>query len=315
MSRPSSVERLGRLLADRAVGGRPRRAQDRRGLRRFGVSEPDLLADLKLIFLCGVYPFTPDALIEVDIDGGRVWIRFADWFRRPLRLTPPEGLALVAAARALLSVPGQGGTGADSALNSAVAKLEMVLGAGGDEALDIELGEASAEVLGVLGRACAQGRKVRVGYYSFGRDETGERVVRPWRLFSSEGQWYLLAWCESVGDKRLFRVDRVRSATALEGRFEPPAAVSSPPLLRGEPAGSARRPGPPPARSLDSRALPERGRRGHGRRARRVRLRVSSRAWLERLLLRAGTDATVVSGADGVAAVGSQAHSWPSTGM
>ena len=69
-----------------------------------------------------------------------MWIRFADWFRRPLRLTPPEGLALVAAARALLSVPGQGGTGADSALNSAVAKLEMVLGAGGDEALDIELG-------------------------------------------------------------------------------------------------------------------------------------------------------------------------------
>ncbi len=32
----------------------------------------------------------------------------------------------------------------------------------------------------------------------------------------------------------------------------------------------------------------------------RVRLRASSRAWLERLLLRAGPDATVVSGADGV---------------
>ena len=34
----------------------------------------------------------------------------------------------------------------------------------------------------------------------------------------------------------------------------------------------------------------------------RARLRVSSKAWLERLLLRAGPSASVVSGADGVAA-------------
>ena len=32
----------------------------------------------------------------------------------------------------------------------------------------------------------------------------------------------------------------------------------------------------------------------------RVRIRVSSKAWLERLLLRAGPEATVVSGAKGV---------------
>ena len=56
--------------------------------------------------MCGVYPYTPDALIEVDLDGGRVWVHFADWFRRPLRLNAPEGLALVAAARAILGMPG-----------------------------------------------------------------------------------------------------------------------------------------------------------------------------------------------------------------
>ena len=105
MSRPSSAERLERLLAivPWVV------AQDgptvSETCARFGISERDLIADLNLLFMCGVYPYTPDSLIEVDIDGGRVWVRFADWFRRPLRLTPPEGLALVAAARALLGVP------------------------------------------------------------------------------------------------------------------------------------------------------------------------------------------------------------------
>jgi hypothetical protein len=142
--------------------------------QRFDISERELLADLNMLFMCGVYPYTPDSLIEVDLDGGRVWVRFADWFRRPLRLTPPEGLALVAAARAMLGVPGtahwgpaneEGWPVADdvedlaglpggrtsvassdsrdepSALASAVAKLEMVLGAGGDEGLDIASGD------------------------------------------------------------------------------------------------------------------------------------------------------------------------------
>ena len=108
MSRPGAAERLSRLLAivPWIV------AQDGPTVadicERFGVSERDLIADLNLLFMCGVYPYTPDTLIEVDIDGGRVWVRFADWFKRPLRLTPPEGLALMAAARAILGVPQPG---------------------------------------------------------------------------------------------------------------------------------------------------------------------------------------------------------------
>ncbi len=166
-------------------------------------------------------------------------MRFADWFRRPLRLTPPEGLALVAAARALLGVPGAGqrtGSTEDrGALASAVSKLEMVLGAGGEEALEVELGAASAEVLRTFQQAGSEQRKVRVDYYSFGRDEVGERVVRPWRLFSSGGHWYLLAWCEKVADKRLFRVDRVRSATLLDEQFEPPEDLGPVAVYEGKP--------------------------------------------------------------------------------
>jgi proteasome accessory factor C len=73
---------------------------------RFGVEEAELLADLELLLYCGVHPFTPDTLIEVDLVDGRVWLRFADYFRRPLRLSAPEGLALLGAGAALLAVPG-----------------------------------------------------------------------------------------------------------------------------------------------------------------------------------------------------------------
>ena len=58
---------------------------------RFGCTEQELVEDLDLLFLCGLYPYTPDVLIETDIADGRVWIRYAEYFSRPLRLTPDEG--------------------------------------------------------------------------------------------------------------------------------------------------------------------------------------------------------------------------------
>jgi proteasome accessory factor C len=330
MSRPNSAQRLNRLLAmvPWVV------AQDGPTLdevcRRFDVSEKELLADLNLLFMCGVYPFTPDALIEVDVDDGRVWVRCAEWFRRPLRLTPPEGLALVAAARAMLGITtsendeekdegaaggrADGGAGSAAptaaggtdglrprALARAAAKLESVLGTGGQEAVDVELGQASPDVMSTLQQAVREARKVRLDYYSFGRDETGERVVQPWRLFSSEGNWYLLAWCENVDGKRLFRVDRARGAQLLDDHFQAPPEVGAVPTYEASPED--------PVVVLDlspaARWVAERYPHEHvddlGQGHLRVRLRVSSRPWLERLLLRAGPDVTVVSGAEGVA--------------
>jgi proteasome accessory factor C len=306
VSRPSSLERLSRLLAlvPWVI------AQDgplvREVCRRFAMSERELVADLDLLFMCGVYPYTPDALIEVDIHDGRVWVRFADWFRRPLRLTAPEALALVAAGRAMLGAPaGAGGEalsgGGGKALASALSKLELLLGSGGEEGLDVQLGEASAEVLATLQQAARERRRVLVDYYSFGRDESGDRVVQPWRLFSAEGHWYMYAWCEKAQDKRLFRVDRTRSAALAEGHFEVPGSTGPVPTYEARPEDPVveLELGPGAAWVAERYPVESRAVRPDGRAL--VRLRASSTAWLERLLLRAGPEARVVSGAEGVA--------------
>ena len=48
--------------------------------------------------MCGLPPYTADRLIDVwVIDDGAVEIRLAEYFERPLRLTPAEGVALLAA--------------------------------------------------------------------------------------------------------------------------------------------------------------------------------------------------------------------------
>jgi proteasome accessory factor C len=299
MSRPPAQERLGRLLAIVPwVAARDGPPIDE-VCRRFQVTEPELLADLELLFLCGVYPFTPDVLIEVDIADGRVWIRFADYFRRPLRLTPPEGLALMGAGAALLGVPG---ADPDGALARALAKLETVLGVGAEDVVDVALGTVAPALLDDVRSAIGERRRLELDYYSFGRDDRTTRVVEPWRVFNAHGQWYLAGWCRQAGAERLFRVDRISRATVLEETFEPPVRPPDPRLFHATDTD--------PVVVLDVAAgarwvaeqYPNEGVEERPEGALRVRLRVSERAWLERVLLRAGPDVTVVEGEPGLAA-------------
>lgn len=296
MSKAPAEERLARLLSIVpwvAAHDGPRLAEVS---QRFGVPEHELLADLELLFLCGVYPFTPDTLIEVDVADGRVWIRFADYFRRPLRLTPPEGLALVSAGSALLAVPG---ADANGALARALAKVETVLGVGAGDAVDVELDPTSPDVLRELQAASADNQQVEIDYYSFGRDGRSCRVVDPWRVFNAQGHWYVAGFCHRVGGERLFRVDRIRRATRREQPFSRPRPPAGPPAVFAPDPSY-----PLVVLELDRPAhwiaeqYPNEGVTRLGDQRLRVRLRVAERAWLERLLLRAGPAATVVAETD-----------------
>ncbi|HWE57667.1 MAG TPA: WYL domain-containing protein [Acidimicrobiales bacterium] len=296
MSREGADARLGRLLAIVPWIAAHDGPSLEEVARRFGVAEKDLVADLNLLFMCGVYPFTPDVLIDVDIADGRVWIRMADYFRRPLRLNAQEALALLAAGRTLLAFPD---ADRDGPLATALEKLDTVLGLASGDALGVELASVDADLLGLLRAAAEHGEKVRIGYYSFGRDQRGVRVVQPWRVFNSGGEWYLEAWCESARGERHFRVDRIDSSERTGERFEPPAAAGHrPPPVVFHPQPDDPRwvlDLRPPAHWI-AEQYPNESVEQVGDGVLRVTLRSSHSAWLERLLLRAGPDARVVDG-------------------
>jgi proteasome accessory factor C len=168
--------------------------------------------------------------------------------------------------------------------------------------VEVELGEASPQLLADVRRAAADHHQVDVEYYSYGRDEWTRRTIDPHRVFASAGQWYVAAWCHRVEDDRLFRIDRMRSAAVLDATFdprpEPPAAVVfSPrpedPVVTLDLAPSARW-------VLETYPYESVKEMAKGRA--RVQLRVSEQGWLERLLLRLGPEAKVVRGDSDVAA-------------
>lgn len=265
---------------------------------RFGCTQAELVADLELLFLCGLHPYTPDVLIDVDIADGRVWIRYAEYFARPLRLTPAEGLALLAAGRTVLATSGGDDEGP---LARGLAKLAAAMGVDAGEAVEIELGPVAEDLLSTLHNAAGARRQVEIDYYSFGRDERARRVIDPYAVFSAAGQWYVSGWCHRVDDERLFRVDRIASATLLDSSFTPP---------KNTPDLAAYRPGAedprvtlelePSARWVAEQYPMEKVEEVDGGRL-RVTLVASQPAWLERLLLRLGPRATVVGGDGGVA--------------
>jgi proteasome accessory factor C len=261
---------------------------------RFEVSERELERDLELLPMCGLPPYTADRLIDVSVVDGGVEIRLAEYFERPLRLTPAEGLALLAAGRALLSVPGSDD---DGPLATALGKLDDALGAPGSLAVDV----GASDHLERLQHAATADERVEIDYYSFARDEMTTRVIDPWRVFHAFGTWYVAAWCHRAVGERLFRVDRVRAVRATGEHFDP--------ATRGD---EQRRdlvyhPSPEdprvelrlaPAAEWVVESHPHESARRRRDGSWDVVLAVSEPAWLERLLLTLGPDATVVAPAE-----------------
>ena len=191
--------------------------------RLFGVSRKDLLSDFNLLFLSGLPPYGPGDLIEVDVDEeGRVWVDMADYFARPLRLTRSEALALYLRGKELLGAPGLAEA---AALESSLRKLEERLGpdtlAGVAGRVEATSASGPSDSLERLRQAAADHERVEIEYYAASRDEISSRRIDPEEVFSAIGNWYVVAWDDGADDERMFRVDRVKDVRTTGERFEP----------------------------------------------------------------------------------------------
>jgi proteasome accessory factor C len=185
---------------------------------RFDITRSELQQDLELLTLyVGVPPYSPERLFHVTIEGGRVFAHLTPALDRPLRLSPDEAVALVVAGQALADVPGAESEGA---LARALAKVAALLGVDPADAVDIDLGTASVPALGTLRAAVAAGRQVEIEHVS----ATGERRTRtvdPWQVVHEGAAWYLVGHDHLRREPRWFRVDRIVTASMLEGRARP----------------------------------------------------------------------------------------------
>jgi proteasome accessory factor C len=189
--------------------------------REFDVTEAQLRKDLELLWMCGLPGYGPGDLIDIDWHGDRVTLSNAEEIARPLRLTPEEALALIAALRVLSDVPG---IVERSAIDRALAKLEAAAGAAAtvDRVVAVPSPSVDAAIVTTVTDALARGRRLRLRYWVPARDDATDRDVDPIRLFTADGNAYLAGWCYRAEDLRTFRLDRVLEAQVLDHAIDVP---------------------------------------------------------------------------------------------
>jgi proteasome accessory factor BC len=149
--------------------------------------------------------------IEVDPEP------YGDNFARPARLLPLEAKALVAAIDLI------GEHLPEGSLASARQKIVDALGQDpAVEGLQITTAKGDdSEIARVVSKAIAEHRLLAIEHYKEEVDEFTERRVEPYKLMNGQEGWYVHAWDPEKDDTRSFRLDRIRSATALDETFEP----------------------------------------------------------------------------------------------
>ncbi len=277
---------------------------------RFGMTGTELADDLDVLGYCGLPGYGGGDLVETSIVGDRVTVRLADFFRRPVRLSVREGLALLLAGRALADLEG---LDESEALRRAVRRLETSLGAA--PGLAIAVDAPGTELLPALRGAVADRRVVALRYRG-SSGQTSDREVEPWALVGAGGAWYLQGWCRQARGPRDFRLDRVVRAEVTAADAGPhPAERPSPPVYVPAPGDAE------VVLDLDPPAwwLPERlvvdavedlpPVAGRPAAVRRVRLRTRSLGWLAAQVLSLAPSVRVVGPAelaDRVAALAEQ---------
>lgn len=191
-----------------------------------GVPAEEVERLVGVLMMCGVPPYSPDVLVDIEVDADTVAMRPgpADALRDPSCLTLAEAQALHAA----LSVLGrQLGADERAALASLLDKVESAIGLASDPAQVERLvrclpGPEDPDILGALRSAIVERRRVRIEHHSASLGRPVRRTVDPYRILDHGGVWYLLGMDERSGEQRFFRVDRISRVDGTGESFEPP---------------------------------------------------------------------------------------------
>jgi proteasome accessory factor C len=183
-------------------------------VERFGYANTaELIKDLHLVFMTGLPGYGPGDLIDVDIFEDEVFVDAADYFARPLRLTPPEALGLLAAGLTIVE-----SEQAPEALRSAVDKLIAVIAPENGDAITVDV--PTPPHVGLLREAIEERSPVLINYVGLASNERSARVVEGHSVFFNLGNWYLSGFCREADADRVFRVDRIEAIEIVDGTYE-----------------------------------------------------------------------------------------------
>jgi len=214
MSAQNAVGRFARLLALVPFLQSHQGIPISQAAESMGVSEKELLADLHLLWVCGLPGYTHSELIDLEFESGRITIENADTLAKPLSLTSDEVIALSMGLAMLAALPKND---LSDDLRSAQIKIQaMALQAAELTQLTKQVmvipasleAEDTAHLL-ALENAITNKKQIEIDYYVASRDEMTTRIIEAERIRLVDGVSYVDAWCQTADAARIFRLDRI----------------------------------------------------------------------------------------------------------
>ncbi len=79
----------------------------------------------------------------------------------------------------------------------------------------------TSNYLSALQLALTNFNLVKLKYHSPDNDQTTERTIEPFAIYSTQENWLLIAFCRLRKEFRAFRLDRIHNLSTLNEQFEP----------------------------------------------------------------------------------------------
>lgn len=267
-----------------------------------GTDPRRLMRDLEYASMCGVPPYTHDALFDFSVVDETVVVHSPQdllagpgqrtrgtkhLMTRPVRLTARQATATALALAGLEAVTSDLGMRNDAAETLRV-KLEAVTGE-----LPVQVRLESAPFLADVHKLVEDSRRARIIYVDVSGRIT-DRLIDPLHVFVERGEAYVIADDASRGTKEwIFRIDQIIDIEPTDTLFETRPVAFSGWNFRGEVVDTVISIAPENDWVLDR--VQARAHRVEDDGSITLWLSVVSEVWLARLLLRCGAPSTVIS--------------------
>lgn len=186
---------------------------------RFFVSKRTIYRDIKALEQAGVPILTEEGKGYTLMDGYRI---------PPVMFSESEANALITAEQLVLN-------NKDASFvkdyTLAISKIKSVLVNNTKDKANLLASRVLARPnpdndhtsnnLSTLQLALTNFNLVKITYFSPDSNQNTERTIEPFALYTTQGNWLLVALCRLRNDYRAFRLDRIESLSVLNATFEP----------------------------------------------------------------------------------------------
>ncbi len=186
---------------------------------KFSVSNRTIYRDIKALEQAGVPILTEEGKGYLLMDGYRI---------PPIMFTESEANALITAEQLILKNKDASFV---NEYTEAINKIKSVLRNNTKDKANLlsnrivfrnnKDNDRTSNFLSTLQLALTNFNLVKIKYHSIDTDQTTDRTIEPFAIYSTQENWLLIAFCRLRKDFRAFRLDRIQNLYVLNEKFEP----------------------------------------------------------------------------------------------